>query len=92
MNAYTHISPKTTDYSDVDIERKVGKVCELFTNLFGLMSKIKSKIYNGVEKRIDKELLEKMYMETFDEIDILSTHSTIEEYSIQDLNIEKITD
>lgn len=92
MNAYTHISPKTTNYSDVDIERKVGKVCELFTNLFGLISKIQSKIYNGVEKRIDRELLEKMYMETFDEIDILSTHSTIEEYSIQDLNIEKITD
>uniref|UniRef100_UPI0028898E3F pPIWI-associating nuclease domain-containing protein n=1 Tax=Prevotella nigrescens TaxID=28133 RepID=UPI0028898E3F len=45
-----------------------------------------------VAKRIDRELLETMYMETFDEVDILSTHSTIEEYSIQDLTIERITD
>lgn len=92
MNAYTHISPKTTNYSDKDIERKVGNVCKLFTNLFGLIRKIQSKIYDGVAKRIDRELLETMYMETFNEVDILSTHSTIEEYSIQDLTIERITD
>lgn len=92
MNAYTHISPKTTNYSDKDIESKVGNVCALFTDLFGLIRKIQNKIYDGVAKRIDRELLETMYMETFDEVDILSTHSTIEEYSIQDLTIERITD
>ena len=92
MNAYTHISPKTTNYSDKDIERKVGNVCALFTDLFGLIRKIQNKIYDGVAKRIDRELLETMYMETFDEVDILSTHSTIEEYSLQDLTIERITD
>lgn len=92
MNAYTHISPKTTNYSDKDIENKVGNVCALFTDLFGLIRKIQNKIYDGVAKRIDRELLETMYMETFDEVDILSTHSTIEEYSLQDLTIERITD
>lgn len=92
MNAYTHISSKTTNYSDEDIERKVGNVCALFTDLFGLIRKIQNKIYDGVAKRIDRELLETMYMETFDEVDILSTHSTIEEYSFQDLTIERITD
>ena len=92
MNAYTHISPKTTNYSDKDIESKVGNVCALFTDLFGLIRKIQNKIYDGVAKRIDRELLETMYMETFDEVDILSTHSTIEEYSLQDLTIERITD
>ena len=92
MNAYTHINPETIRYTDEDVKIKVSKVCELFTNLFGLIEKIRYKIYKGVSNCIDNELLETMYTDTFNEVDILSTHSTVEEYSIQDLKIKRVSD
>jgi hypothetical protein len=43
-----------------------------------------------VVELIDKEVLEKMYYDTIDEIDILSTHSSVEQYTINDINVHDI--
>jgi conserved hypothetical protein len=92
MNVCTHINPKMIKCSDKDIERKVCAICTLFITLFNTVKKIRTKIHQGVSDSIDKELLEKMYMDTCDEVDILSTHSTIEDYSILDLKMKGIAD
>lgn len=92
MNAYTHVNEENIGWSDTEIDKRVNKVCSLFTNLFGMIEKIHSKIQQGVLKSIDNTLIETMYTETFNEVDILSTHSTIENYFIHNVEIESVAD
>lgn len=92
MNAYTHVNQRSINLSDVEMNKRVNEICTLFTNLFGVVKKIRSRIHKGVLETIDNNLLETMYVETFNEIDILSTHSTIESYLIHNKEIERVTD
>ena len=92
MNAYTHVNQESIGLPDTEIDKRVNDICTLFTNLFGMIEKIHSKIHKGVLESIDNTLIETMYVDTFNEVDILSTHSRIENYFIHDKKIERVAD
>lgn len=89
LNKYTHISKSYFGCSDEELPKRVSEACSIITNILGTIEQTREKIAEGIIDSIDDELLETMYMETFDNIDILSTHSTIENYSIEHYDIQK---
>lgn len=58
--------------------------------MFGTIWQCRDKIAEGIMDLIDDELVESLYLDTYDELDILSTHSSIEEYYIDGYEIKPL--
>ena len=92
LNKYTHISAAYFGCPDKEIPYKVSEACSTITNILGTINQCREKISDGIIDLIDDELVESMYLNTYNELDILSTHSSIEEYYIDDYKISRISE
>jgi len=92
LNKYTHISSAYFGCPDKEVPSRVSEACSTITNILGTIGQCRDKIAEGIMDLIDDELVESMYLDTYDELDILSTHSSIEEYYILDYEISRISE
>lgn len=92
LNKYTHISSAYFGCPEKEIPLKVSEASSTITNILGTIDQCRAKIAKGIINLIDEELVERMYLDTYDELDILSTHSSIEEYYILDYKISRISE
>lgn len=91
LNKYTHVNKNTFDVPDIEVETLVDKVIGSFNGFVDVMSNIRRKVISHLEEEINQEILAATLYESYSEIDILSTHSSIEYYSIGSVTIKEIT-
>lgn len=90
LNKYTHISSKYFGCPENELSSEISEACSTITNILGTIEKCRERIVEGIMGLIDKELVESLYLDTCDELDILSTHSSIEDFLIFDYKISPI--
>lgn len=91
LNKYTHINEESFDIQDFEVETLVDKVIVSFNEFVEVMKNIRSKVISHLEDEINHEILVATFFETYSEIDAMSTHSSIENYSIGSIKIDEIT-
>lgn len=90
MSKYTHISPITFDIPE---PQKTIEALEMLNNLLRFLMDIeecKSRVHNTIVKDFSTNINEIFSIETFDDIDILSTHSTIKSFMIQNIILKEL--
>lgn len=92
LNKFTHISSAYFGCPEKEIPLRVSEACSTITNILGTIDQCRVKIAEGIIDLIDDELVERMYLDTYDELDILSTHTSIEKYYILDYKISRISE
>jgi hypothetical protein len=92
LSKYTHIEDSTLGISLKKIYELVNATVEAFQVLFDTIELCKSRIIRRIEREIDDSLLNHSIENTFDEIDMLSTHSSVEYCLISEIRITQITE
>ncbi len=92
LSKYTHIESSTLGISLKKIYDLVNETVEIFQVLFDTIELCKTRIIKRIEREIDDSLLSHSIENTFDEIDILSTHSSVEYCYISEIQIRQITE
>ena len=90
LSKFTHINPETFGIKDKEVEKNLHELMINFKSLFKLIDETKQKYDHHLVDLIDKEVLEQMYYNTIKEIDILSTHSSVEGYNINDIDVDDV--
>ena len=91
LNKYTHVNENTFDVPESEVEILVDKVIGSFNGFVDVMTNIRRKVISHLENEINHEILIATLYETYSEIDILSTHSSIENYYIDSILVDDIT-
>lgn len=91
LNKYTHVNENTFDVSGSKVETLVNEVIYSFNAFVEAMTNIRRKIISHLEDEINQEILIATLYETYNEVDVLSTHSSIENYYIDSILVEDIT-
>ena len=91
LNKYTHVNENTFDVPESEVETLVDKVIGSFNGFVDVMTNIRRKVISHLENEINHEILIATLYETYSEIDILSTHSSIENYHIDSILVDDIT-
>lgn len=91
LNKYTHVNENTFDVPESEVETLVDKVIGSFNGFVDVMTNIRRKVISHLENEINHEILITTLYETYSEIDILSTHSSIENYYIDSILVDDIT-
>lgn len=91
LSKYTHINKDTFDVSDSETSELVNNVIDSFNGFVDCMNDIRQQVVACLEAEINQEILSATIYETYSDIDILSTHSSIENYSIDSITVDIIT-
>lgn len=91
LSKYTHVNSDTFNVSDSGITILVNDVISSFNGFVDSMNGIRQQVVTYLEGKINNEILMATIYETYDEIDILSTHSSIESYCIDSITVDDIT-
>jgi hypothetical protein len=91
LNKFTHIEADTIGVPPRKISELVNETVVAFEVLFDTIEACRSRIIKKIERAIDESLLNHSIETTFDEIDILSTHSSVDECYISKIEIVQIT-
>lgn len=91
LNKYTHVNENTFDVPELEVETLVDNVIGSFNEFVDVMTNIRRKVISHLENEINHEILITTLYETYSEIDILSTHSSIENYYIDSILVDDIT-
>lgn len=91
LSKYTHINKDNFDVSDSETSELVNNVIDSFNGFVDCMNDIRQQVVACLEAEINQEILSATIYETYSDIDILSTHSSIENYSIDSITVDIIT-
>lgn len=91
LSKYTHINKDTFDVSDSETSELVNNVIGSFNGFVDCMNDIRQQVVACLEAEINQEILSATIYETYSDIDILSTHSSIENYCIDSITVDDIT-
>lgn len=91
LSKYTHINKDTFDVSDSETCELVNNVIGSFNRFVDCMYDIRQQVVSHLDAEINHKILMATIYETYDDIDILSTHSSIENYSIDSIAVDDIT-
>lgn len=91
LSKYTHINKDTFDVSDSEASELVNNVIGSFNGFVDCMNDIRQQVISRLDAEINHKILMATIYETYDDIDILSTHSSIENYCIDSIAVDDIT-
>lgn len=91
LSKYTHINKDTFDLSDSETSELVNNVIGSFNGFIDCMNDIRLQVVSRLDAEINHEILMATIYETYDDIDVLSTHSSIENYCIDSIAVDDIT-
>lgn len=92
LNKYTHISEETFGIEDAVKTMESFDVLNDLLEFFMHIKECRTTVVNHIIKYIENELSNQFSIETFNEIDILSTHSKIDGYEIQKYTFDNYYD
>ena len=90
MSKYTHISPETFNLPE---PQKKREALEMLNNLMRFLMDIeecKSRVHKTIIEDFKTNIDEMFTIATFDDIDILSTHSSIKSFGIQNIILKEL--
>lgn len=90
MSKYTHISPGTFNIPE---PQKTEEALTMLNNLLRFLTDIeecKTRVRNVIIEDFNTKIDNIFSIETFDDIDILSTHSTIENFMIHNIMLKEL--
>ena len=91
LSKFTHVNADTFGVSDSETNKLVNDVIGSFNGFVESMNDIRRIVVDYLEKEINQEILSATIYETFSDIDILSTHSSIENYCIDSISVGDIS-
>lgn len=91
LSKFTHIEPDSLGISIKEVNRLVEETVGAFVVLFNTIATCRERIVRKIENSIDETLLDHVLEITLDDIDMLSTHSSVQGCSISKITIEQIT-
>ena len=90
FNKYTHLDEKTFDTEAADAELFAEKALEAFSSLFDTIEDCRASTQNAFESYAREEVADVLYGNVHDEIDQLSTHSSISQVNVEHVKIDII--
>lgn len=90
LNKYTHIEEEVFQVSESEGDKIVNKSMNALMDFFNAINDLKYDLINRYEKILFDIVEKTFYDETFNEIDILSTHYRIEGIVLDNIEIENI--
>ena len=90
LNKYTHINPEIFDITETEVNKLTEKVLDSFKTFAVEINTFHELFKTKLEERIDEVVLKHTIYETFDNVDILATHHSIEECNLSSYTITEI--
>ncbi len=90
LSENTHLSEKCFNYSEKDIQMLLINFVDKINSFISLFDKLKDNIYECLELFLFDDLKNAFFDQTFDDLDILSTHTFVDNWdisSIEDIEI-----
>ncbi|ESJ34414.1 hypothetical protein CFSAN001084_04634, partial [Salmonella enterica subsp. enterica serovar Eastbourne str. CFSAN001084] len=82
LNQHTHLREKRFNIGDKKCEALAHAVISTVFNILKIMEDLRDIINKQVESVIDEILLEEFISQTYDEIDVLSSHSNVDNFEL----------
>ncbi len=91
LNEHTHLREKRFNIGDSKCEELALAVMRIVNDILVLVEEMRSQIISHVESEVDSTIVEEFISNTFDEIDILSTHSVVDYSELESFHVSKIS-
>lgn len=93
LSKFTHVTSKTFYISDEEIEKQFTEVIDLLTFIIEFVEASKKLTINMIEDFLNDDITNHIYNDYLDsELDVLSTHTSVDDVMIKEFSIEDITD
>jgi len=86
LSKHTHITEKTLNYTDVDIEKMLTEFETTIDDFINIIDTLKTTISANLTDFIAEYVDDAFLNETFDDLDILSTHTEVKNWYVEDIN------
>lgn len=90
MSKYTHITPKTFHVTDATKTMEASKMLGNLLRFLLDIKECKGRVRQAIIEDFSSQINDILTLETFDDIDILSTHSTIQDFTIEQINLKEL--
>lgn len=95
LNKYTHINPEVFNLGEQEVEERTKGVIADFEAFVGAMISCRSQVMNLLEGKIEEEAIEAVVSASFENIDSLAAHYSldaayVENYSVEEINESEI--
>ena len=80
LSKYTHVAPKTFYVKSQEIKEMALDVLDQVQLFLSTIDVVRVQVRNAVAESIDEEMIEEFYINTQNDLDILSTHYEVESY------------
>lgn len=90
LNEHTHLREKRFNIGDALCEDLAFQVLDVMNSILTLIEDLREQVKSHVEGEVDKALISEFVSTTFGELDILSTHSTVDYSELDGYHIESI--
>lgn len=91
LNEHTHLREKRFDIGDVLCEELASQVLNVMDRILTLIEDLREEVKTHVAGEIGDALISEFVSETFDDLDILSTHTTVDYSELSDYHVESIS-
>lgn len=92
LNKFTHVSSHTVLSGGSKIRKMIYGVLNNLRELLMEVDYAYEKLCQDITGSVDEEVFEKLIMNTHQELDILSTHTCVDSYEIEEIKIIEIDD
>ena len=90
LNEHTHLREKRFNIGDEVCESLAFQVLRMVKNILMLIEDLRAQIKSHIEGEIDETLISEIVTTTFNELDILSTHTMVDDYELDHFYVETI--
>ena len=90
LNKHTHIREGTFNISNEDVSKYSCEILSVVAKILMLISDCKSEIINNIEEELDETVIDNFIQEVVNDLDVLSTHTLVEEVCVESHNIKEI--
>lgn len=90
LNGYTHLRESRFNIGDSSCEELALKVLDIMSEILGLVEDMRSQVVSHIEAEVDEALVSEFVGTVFGELDILSTHTTVDYHELESIHVEAI--
>lgn len=92
LNKYTHISPNVFNLDSVDVETKSKEIISNFGNFVTAIDSCRTQVLELLEGKIEDEAIDAVISASFENIDSLASHYSIDGVYIENYYVEEINE
>lgn len=92
LSKYTHVGHKTFDINDADVDKIASEALDSLRTIFYITSDTRNELHRSLEGHLGSELMNTFFMNSMEDIDILSQGSYVEQCNIDNYSISDIDD